>query len=76
MRALRAVVVPPAFDDDLSLLEGVEDFTIEQFIAQLGVEALSIAILPGAAGHDVSGLGTDGSNPVSHGLGDKLMAVI
>jgi hypothetical protein len=34
MRSDRVVVTPPTFDDDLSLPQCVEDFTIEQFIAQ------------------------------------------
>ena len=76
MRPHRVVVMPPCFDDDLGLLEGVEDFAIEELIAQLGVEALAIAILPRAAGHDVSGPGANGSNPVPDGLGDELRAIV
>jgi hypothetical protein len=53
----RIVVPPPALDDDLCLLQRVEDLAIQKFIPQLRVEALAIAILPGAAGHDVGGLG-------------------
>jgi hypothetical protein len=34
MRSDRVVVTPPAFDDDLGLPQCVEDFAIEQFIAQ------------------------------------------
>jgi hypothetical protein len=34
MRSDRVVVSPPAFDDDLRLLQRVEDFAIEQFVAQ------------------------------------------
>ena len=33
------VVLAPAFDQDLGLLQRVEDFPVEQFIAQLAVEA-------------------------------------
>lgn len=40
-------MLPPPFDDDLDLLQRAEDFSIEQFIAKLRVEALAIAILPG-----------------------------
>src|SRR4249920_3751688 len=29
------VVLPPVFDHDLSLLQCVKDFTVEQFVAQL-----------------------------------------
>jgi hypothetical protein len=34
MRPDRVEVTPPAFDDDLSLAQRVEDFAIEQFIPQ------------------------------------------
>ena len=43
----------------LGLAESVEDFAVEQLVAQAGVEALDVAVLPGAAPLDVGGLGTD-----------------
>ena len=46
MRSDRVEVTSPAFDDDLSLPQRVEDFTIEQFIAQARIEALDVAVLP------------------------------
>jgi len=52
-------VAPPALDDDLGLAESVEDFAVEQLVAQASVEALDVAVLPGAAPLDVGGLGTD-----------------
>ena len=57
MRPDRVVVPPPALDDYLCLLQRVEDLAIQKLISQLRVEALTIAILPGAAGHNVGGLG-------------------
>ncbi len=41
------VVPPPLFDDDLCLLQGVEDFPIQQFIPEAGIEGLAVAVLPG-----------------------------
>jgi len=49
------VVSAPLLDDDLSLFEGVEDFAIEQLVAQTSVEALTIAGLPRRARFDISG---------------------
>ena len=49
MRPDRVVVAPPARDDDLGLAESVEDFAVEQLVAQASVEALDVAVLPGAA---------------------------
>ncbi len=40
MRTNLIVLPPPRFDGDLGLLQGVKDFTVEQLIAELAVEAL------------------------------------
>lgn len=72
----RVVVTSPVFDHDLGLLQCVEDFTIEQLIAQLAVEALAIAILPWTSRFDVSGLGSDGADPIPERLGNELGAVV
>ena len=39
----------PALDDDLCLAESVEDLGVEQLVPEPGIEALDIAILPGAS---------------------------
>src|SRR5262249_7814647 len=59
----RIVMAPPAFDDDLSFVEGVEDLAIEQLIAQARVEALDVAVLPRTAPLDVGSLGADSGDP-------------
>ena len=41
------VVFPPLFNDDLCFSEGVEDFTIKQFVPEAGIEAFTVAVLPG-----------------------------
>src|SRR5215213_4795303 len=46
MRAYRVVVSPPALDHHLCLTERVEALPPEQLVAQPGVEALNIAVLP------------------------------
>ena len=50
------VLPPPLLDDDWCLLQDVEDFSVEQLIAELAVEALNIAILPRAARLDEQSL--------------------
>ena len=48
-RAVRpdgVVVFAPALDQDLRLQQRVEDFAVEQLVAQLAVEALAVAVLP------------------------------
>ena len=61
----------PALDDHLGFLQRVEDLTVEQFVAELRIEALTIAVLPGTAWFDVSGLGSHGCNPLADSLGDE-----
>ena len=66
----------PGLDDDPGLSKRVEDLSIEQFVAKPGVEALDETVLPGTTPLDVSGLGTDNSDPVLHRLGDELRSVV
>jgi hypothetical protein len=63
-------MLPPGFDHGLGLLQCVEDFPVQQFIAQLPVEAFAEAILPRASRFDVGGLGSDGSDPFPKGYSD------
>jgi hypothetical protein len=42
VRPSRVVAAPPALDDDLGLAESVEDFAVEQLIAQASVGALDV----------------------------------
>src|SRR5262249_1729463 len=49
---------------------------VEQLIAKAGVEALDVAVLPGAAALDVGGLGTDSRDPFLHRPGDELRSVV
>jgi hypothetical protein len=70
------VVAPPALDDDLSLPQGVENLSIEQFVTQACVEALDVAVLPRAARFDVGSLGADRGDPLPHRFGCKLRAVV
>ena len=76
MRPDGIVVAAPAFDDDLRLAERVEDLAIEKLVPQAGIEALDEAVLPWAAGCDVGGPCTHGSDPVLHGFGDELGSVV
>ena len=50
VRALCIVVLLPALDDDPRLSKAVEQLPVQQLVAELGVEALAVAVLPRAAG--------------------------
>src|SRR5207244_11929961 len=76
MRPDRIVMAPPAFDDDLSFSEGVEDLAIEQLIARAGVEALDVAVLPRTAPLDIGSLGAYSGDRSLDSLGDELRSVV
>lgn len=65
-RAVRpdVVVVPaPPFDQDLCLAQGVEDFAVEQLVAETGVETLAVTVLPRSSWRNESRLGTHRGDP-------------
>ena len=72
----RVIASPPPFDDDLGFFQRAEDFAVEQFVTKRRVEALTIALLPRAARHDIGGSGTNGCNPFAQILGDELGAIV
>jgi hypothetical protein len=72
-----SVVVPsPVLDDHLGLLQSVKDFTVEQFVTELRVEAFTVTALPRTASLDLGGLGSNGGNPLADGPGDELRAIV
>ena len=70
------VVSPPLFDDDLSLLQGVEHLPIKQFVPEAGIEGLAVSVLPRRAGFNVGGFGTDSLDPVPDGPGHELRSIV
>jgi len=49
----RIIFPPPALYQDLGLLQGVENFPVEQLVTQLDIEALVVTVLPGTARFNV-----------------------
>ena len=47
VRSDGVVVAAPLLDQDLSFAQRVEDLAVEQFIAEPGVEAFAVPVLPG-----------------------------
>ena len=66
------VVDAPLFDDDLCLLQGVKDLTIQELVSEAGIEGLAASVLPRRAGFNVGDFGSDRINPVPVGLGHEL----
>ena len=69
-------MAPPSFDEDLGFGKAEEDLPVEQFVAQVAVEAFAVAILPRATGFDVGRLRTDGGNPVPQASGDEFWTIV
>ena len=66
----------PSLDENLSLVERRELLTFKQLVAELGVEALAIAIFPWASRLDIECLHTDPTEPVAHVASDELRAIV
>ena len=75
MWAQSIVMIAPPAGDAADLLQAVEDLAIEQFVAQAGIEALDISILPRAARLDVEGGDTKPTEPFADGMSDELRTV-
>lgn len=76
MGPYNVVVAAPAFDQDLRLSQRIEDFTVEQLVAEPSVEALDIAIPPRGSRLDVCGFGPDSRDPLADLDGDELRPVV
>ena len=76
MRPDGIVLTPPRFDQNLGLLQRVENFAVQELIAQPSVEAFDVAVLPGAAWRDVCGLCANASDPRLHRFCDEFRPVI
>ena len=66
MRAHAVVVLAPPLDQHACLRHRVEDLAVQQLVAQLAVQALHVAVLPGAARLDVERLHPDLAEPLPH----------
>lgn len=76
MWSLRVVEASPLLDQHLRLLQRGEDFHVQALVSQLAVEALIVTILPGAPGCNKRRFDLESSEPMTHGLGNKLGPVV
>ena len=76
MWALRVVVPSPLLNDDPGFIEAVEDLSVQELIAEPGIEALTVSVLPRRPRFDVGGLGTDSLDPLPDRIRDELRSVI
>ena len=66
----------PAFDDDQRFTKRAEYCPVQQFVAQPGIEALDVTILPWAPRRDVGRLRANHINPFLHGFSDELGPIV
>src|SRR5471032_1363514 len=76
MRAHLVVVLAPRLDDDLGLGAGPEPFEAQALVAELAVETLRRAILPGLARIDQGGLDALIDDPLQKRARDELGTVV
>lgn len=69
------MIAPPA-SDDADLIKTVEEFAVEQFVAQASVKTFDVTIFPRAARFDIEGGDAEPAKPFPHGIGDELGTVI
>ena len=69
-------MAPPGFDENRGLLQGVEDLSVQELVAQPRVETLDITIFPRRTRLDKGGPGANRGDPSPHGPGDELRAVV
>lgn len=69
-------MLAPPTGNHAYLLERVEDLAIEQLVAQAGIEAFNVAVLPGTTWFDEQRLHPHLAEPVTDRSGRELRAVI
>ena len=76
MRADVVVLTMPVLDQDLRLLEGVEDLSVEQFVPKPTIEALTVPVLPRTAWLDEQRCDVEPIEPFTNCPGAELGAVV
>ena len=76
VRTDRVVLPPPGLDQHHGFGKAVEDFAVEELVAQRSIEAFVVTVLPGRRGRDVERLHADLRQPFLHRRRDKFAAVI
>jgi hypothetical protein len=66
----------PALGQHAQFFDRVEEFAVEELVAQLGVEAFPVAVLPGRAGFEVQSLCAGIGESSAQVFGDELRPVV
>ena len=76
MRPHRIVPDPPVFNDHFGFFQAVENLAVEQLIPELSVEALNVAVFPGAARLDEKCFGSNIFQPFPDSRGRELGTIV
>ena len=76
MRSVVVVIESPTVNHPAGLLQAQEQFSVQQLVAQLAVEALHVAVLPRTALGDEQRLHVSPIEPRANGLGHELGTVV
>src|SRR5208337_5584862 len=76
VRPLRVVFYPPTLRQNLCLLQRVKDLAVQELIAQLSVEALTVPVLPRTSRLDIERFRAQLSQPLPQLPGNKLGPII
>jgi hypothetical protein len=67
---------PPAFDQDLCLLQTVEDFAVQKLVSELAIKAFIVTIFPRRTWRDEESLDLHLFKPFAHSNGRELRPII
>ena len=76
MRSGLIVLSPADLRQHFCLLQRCEDFSVEEFIPELPVEAFDVTILPGTARFYEKSSDLESREPVPNGFGNELRSVV
>ncbi len=65
-------MIAPLFDEDLRFLQAVEDFSVQQFVANFAIEALTISAFPWRTWFDVKCLCAYSGKPQQNGFAESF----
>jgi len=69
------VVSPPVFDQNICFIHGREYLSVQKLVAELGIKALVVTVLPWTAGLDKESFHADAAKPVTYRCGGKFRAI-
>ncbi len=70
------VFVAVRFSKDPGLQQAAEDFDVEELVAESGIEAFHVGVLPRASRFNEASLESTPGDPILHGMRNELRPVV